>query len=434
MVLDMILRLLRKREGYSQRGLARMMGVSQASVVRWEQRRIQPRPDQINMLAEIFRVDVAGLRAAFPTEDRRKTFVGDARKWGGKRQIFGRKADAETYVEESREVYMRGAPGVIDPEKSPTFADAAQNYLMEQKLRMEREDIGPSQYQSRQRDVQVIAELDVDGLPIADQRVGLIGVPRAKQVRNLIYKRYRSPRTSHKTFNTFTHLYDYLVEMEVVESNPADKLQKRIRAGGRKPLRISTELIHSIIKHTEQKYRLPVTFAAYTGLRCGEQRALRWEDVDLERSVVSVTRAIKHGGKSGEPKTECGIRKVVLVPQLVELLRQWQLEQPLKQRKNNLVFPTSEGATADGNNWRKRGLYPACDRAGVPRVRWHDLRHYLASVLLFEAENVSRAAIAKMLGHHDANFTYTQYGHWMENAERDKGLATRLGVALRRRS
>ena len=127
---------------------------------------------------------------------------------------------------------------------------------------------------------------------------------------------------------------------------------------------------------------LALSFAGQTGLRFGELAALGWMDIDLDRKRVTVTKAVREVSKGvyeiqEVPKTDAGFRTVFLTPQLVAELREWKLRSPV----TDLVFPTRAGTfhiTSD--NLRKRVLHPACKAAGIDELRWHDLRHFVASI------------------------------------------------------
>jgi integrase len=132
--------------------------------------------------------------------------------------------------------------------------------------------------------------------------------------------------------------------------------------------------------------------AVHTGMRQGEMLALRWQDVDLENAVVSVRRTLtRKGGKVafGEPKTKKSRRSIRLTPQAAEALR-LHLERQLRDIKilgdryqdQGLVFTTDTGAPVNPSNLRQRSFSQVLNRAGLPHMRFHDLRHTCATLLL----------------------------------------------------
>lgn len=180
---------------------------------------------------------------------------------------------------------------------------------------------------------------------------------------------------------------------------------------------------------------LAVAFAFQTGLRFGEHCALRWCDLDMDKKRVSVVVAKRKAGRGGQfevgvTKTKLSRRVVPLTPQLIALLKAWKLRSPYS-KEDDLVFPTRRGTYQyDSGNWRSRYLHPACDAVGIDRLRWHDMRHFFASVLL-DSFGTDWARIADLMGHDSTDFTRRQYGHWIEpEAAEDEQASDELGAAF----
>ena len=140
----------------------------------------------------------------------------------------------------------------------------------------------------------------------------------------------------------------------------------------------------------EALYVLAVT----TGMRRGEVLGLKWSDIDLENATVSVRRTLTRtdNGKRvtlGDPKTKRSRRTIRLTPQAVEALRV-HLEKQLQEMEalgdrysdQGLVFTTEAGTPINPSTLRQRSLAPLLKRAGLPHIRFHDLRHTCATLLL----------------------------------------------------
>jgi integrase len=163
--------------------------------------------------------------------------------------------------------------------------------------------------------------------------------------------------------------------------------------------------------------------AAYTGLRSGELRALRWQDVDLEAKRLHVRTALMRGNVVGQPKTRKGRRSVELSAFAVAALRT-QREQQDRERQRlgdewqgtGLVFTSIVGTALDGTNVL-HAFYRFCDRAGLPRVRIHDLRHLQATLLLVGGINLK--VVADRLGHSHINVTLDTYSHVVPTMQRE---------------
>ena len=169
-----------------------------------------------------------------------------------------------------------------------------------------------------------------------------------------------------------------------------------------------------------------ITVAVGLGLRQGEALGLRWEDVDLEAGVLSVRRTLERAGtepRFGAPKTARS-RRTITVPGVVAAAlrrhRTRQLEERLaagpRWRESGLVFTTSIGTAVD-----KSGLHKAFKAilraAGLPDIRYHDLRHTAATLLL--AQGVDVRTIMETLGHAHISMTLNTYAHVMPALQRD---------------
>ncbi len=161
--------------------------------------------------------------------------------------------------------------------------------------------------------------------------------------------------------------------------------------------------------------------AIHTGMRQGELLALRWQDVDLENAVASVRRTLtRSGGKVlfGEPKTKKSRRSIRLTPQAVEALRV-HLKRQLRDieilgdryQDQGLVFTTDTGAPINPSNLRQRSFAPLLKRAGLPHMRFHDLRHTCATLLL--SRGVHPKFVQELLGHATIAITLDTYSHVM---------------------
>lgn len=159
-----------------------------------------------------------------------------------------------------------------------------------------------------------------------------------------------------------------------------------------------------------ERWRATLALAGYAGLRLGEIRALRWEDVDLEANTISVARSMLPDGTTKTPKTAAGVRTVPLLPSLRRLLVVWKLKST-RTRPVDLIVCTAEGMPAQERNLR-RALDDAKETAGLAggsdRLSWHSLRHSFASMLATDLE-LPATTLARLTGHADAGFTLRVY-------------------------
>ena len=151
-----------------------------------------------------------------------------------------------------------------------------------------------------------------------------------------------------------------------------------------------------------------------TGLRRGELLGLKWGDIDLAAGIIRVHRQIARiNGEIVEAplKTKNSYRVVSISPQAVEVLR----EQKCKT-KDEYIFPSPNGGPISPdsvNNMLKRVL----ERAGIPKVRFHDLRHTFATLALQNGVDIK--TVSGMLGHFSAGFTLDTYAHVTTAAQKE---------------
>lgn len=155
-----------------------------------------------------------------------------------------------------------------------------------------------------------------------------------------------------------------------------------------------------------------------TGLRQGELLGLRWTDVDLGAATLRVSQtrqAIRGKATFGEPKSQTSRRTVTFSATSQRLLtahRARQNEQRLSRGRRwndtGLVFTRETGAALDGPTVTHR-FQRFLEAAGLPRMRFHDLRHASASLLLIEGQPAR--AVADRLGHSTTRLTQDTYAH-----------------------
>jgi integrase len=176
--------------------------------------------------------------------------------------------------------------------------------------------------------------------------------------------------------------------------------------------------------------------AVALGLRRGEALALRWEDIDFDARTLRVSGSLQRiNGELvvSEPKTARSRRTIPLPNVCVEALirhranqAKEKLEAPIWPRPE-LVFATSVGTPIEPRNL-VRHFEALCKRAGIRKVRFHDLRHTCASLLL--AQGVEPRVIMDTLGHTMIGTTLNLYTHVLPATQRD--AADRMDDVLRK--
>ncbi len=163
------------------------------------------------------------------------------------------------------------------------------------------------------------------------------------------------------------------------------------------------------------------TVALALGLRQGEALALRWQDIDLEGRQLHVRHGLQRiDGKLQlvETKTARSGRSITMPAAVVAALRQHQLRQVKADLRidGGFVFAHSDGSPLDGSVVTHQ-FQKLLKRAGMPRMRFHDLRHGCASLLL--AQGISARVVMETLGHSTITTTMNIYGHVMPSLRQE---------------
>jgi integrase len=255
---------------------------------------------------------------------------------------------------------------------------------------------------------------------------------RARSRDEAIRAREVSPATLAKHLRQLGACFEAAIAEGYAERNPVRELHKTARprpTKSRPAYYTDDELARLWPELAERPVFLTLgKVATATGLRAGELAALRWGDVDLLNRELQVRRTYTTGigltpPKSGEART------IDLTPQAAALLEGWFAESP----GDGLVFEREEGGHIEPSYTTKGVLYPALERAGVPRIGergrkrdFHSFRHSFARIALEHGAEITW--VQKQLGHSSITVTVDLYGSWARSAE--KAQAKKLGAAF----
>jgi integrase len=166
--------------------------------------------------------------------------------------------------------------------------------------------------------------------------------------------------------------------------------------------------------------------ALASGMRQSEILGLQWPELDLDGALVQVRWQLKH--EEGQwvwkpPKTRRSRRQIALAPTIVAALRAHQTAQAEERRRigspgedHELVFCTRRGRPLASRNIY-RAFHGLLEKAGIRRVRFHDLRHTAATLLL--ASRVNPKVVSEMLGHATVAITLDIYSHVLPDMQQD---------------
>jgi integrase len=175
--------------------------------------------------------------------------------------------------------------------------------------------------------------------------------------------------------------------------------------------------VNALLEACEPEWLPLFMTAAYTGVRLGELLALQWGDIDAAGHRIFVRRTLWRG-KYYLPKTRRARRAIYVGDQLLGTLAAWQRTQHgnAAPASEAVVFPSTIGGPLDADNVRARVWIPTLRRAKLRYVKIHSLRHFFASMLIEQGENLKY--ISSQLGHASIGITVDVYGHLLPDERR----------------
>jgi integrase len=247
-----------------------------------------------------------------------------------------------------------------------------------------------------------------------------------------------SPRSVEYIHTTLSKALNAAVDADLARKNVAARMQLPQKQHSEKRVLTAEQVRHffDIAAEAKDRFYALYVMAFTTGLRRGELLGLKWSDIDLDRGIVRVQRSLDtYAGPATEraPKREASRRSVKLLPEAVaalELHRRRQLEDRLRVgprwEDHDYVFPSSRGTPMSGDNLVRRNLKPLLEKAGLPSLTFHELRHTFASLSFAAREHPGM--VQKILGHSSIVQTMDTYSHLVPGMADD--AAERFGGYL----
>jgi integrase len=213
-----------------------------------------------------------------------------------------------------------------------------------------------------------------------------------------------------------SRLFGHAVRRGLIEVNPVSKLDRseRPRISRQERPVLNPEEIGRLLEAAAPRFRTLLATAILSGLRQGELLGLHWRDVDFDKQLIHVRTQLNRKRRDVPPKTERAVRDVILMPALAQALRQHRTESAFN-RPDDYVFTTRTGTPHHAPHIGMRVLKPALEKAGIQSVRWHDLRHTFASLLIAGGANIT--FVSRQLGHTSSQITLGVYAHLLDREE-----------------
>jgi integrase len=227
--------------------------------------------------------------------------------------------------------------------------------------------------------------------------------------------------TVRKVITILGQIMAYAVRHRMIDFNPVRDAERPRHQGredqeAEKKIAILTPVqIRAFLDKVEdQKYRTLFLTAIMTGARQGEVLGFKWSDVDFQKKQLQVSRTYNHG-RFFTPKTKGSARRIDIAPMLLKELAGWKLKSG--GTDDDLIFPNEAGEPLNYSNMVQRYFLKGLRDAEIPRVRFHDLRHTYASLLLSQGENIKY--IQTQLGHSTPTVTLNIYSHLMKDSNQE---------------
>ncbi len=251
-----------------------------------------------------------------------------------------------------------------------------------------------------------------------------------QQVQAFYSKKIRdglSPKTVNNVHVLLHKALDNAVKWNLLPRNVCDAVTPP-RIPRKEKNVLTREQAHILLKEVKaHRLEALLTLAVTTGMREGELLALRWQDIDLEHGSLQVKRAVtylkEYGYVESEPKTAKSQRTIKLPVFVVSILLTHRLQQKEQKQEvgttwidKGLVFTNAQGYYLSPSTLLKM-FKRFLVSIGLPSMRFHDLRHSAATILL--AMNTHPKVVQEILGHSQIAMTLDVYSHALPSMQED---------------
>ena len=335
----------------------------------------------------------------------------------GKRKSVrvGDRAAAEALASKIRMELKAGELQLAPKEKVPTFGEYARKWL---------DGYGETHLKySTLKGYEGIFKRHLQSLH--DKPIDRITRPELRELIITKQKEGLAPASVSRIKALVSVILSHALEDGLIAANPASRLGRLIKVKERKadvnPLtREEARVFLEVVRENYPRYYPFFLCALRTGMRLGELLALEWGDIDFRGRFIEVRRSLVRRCFT-TPKNHKA-RRVDMSRQLSDTLRVLQVEQKREVLAKGWkevppqVFVNEVGKPLDRGNLVRRVFWRSLEKAGLRRIRLHDLRHTFASLLIQNGESL--AYVKDQLGHHSIQITVDTYGHLVPGANR----------------
>ncbi len=352
---------------------------------------------------------------AFEVKDRngkRKTI----KKRGFKGKTECRLAEAEAKV-----AWENGS--FIDPSKM-LYKEYVENWL-ENKQDISPETRDTNEGHLRNHIVPVLGHIPLQKITVLDIENLLIALKNKRNKNN----KPLADGTIKKIFNLVQTSFKSALRKELIKKNPFDLLDNGSKPKVSKPKvdYWTVDEVKTFFSKLEHRQKIMFVLAIHTGMRRGEILGLRWRDIDFKTRQIRISKSLSaKQGLKDRVKTTSGYRSITVSPLVAKELKQHKAVINQEQlaskdyQDNDLVVCQEDGQPVSISNfpkfWRR-----IVNNTGMRYIRFHDLRHTCASLLL--SAGIHPKIVQELLGHKSIKVTLDKYSHMMPNMQEDAAKA-----------
>lgn len=229
-----------------------------------------------------------------------------------------------------------------------------------------------------------------------------------------------APRTVLHTHRMLKQALAHAVTLDLLVKNPCDAVIPP-RPGPPRHAALTSAQVEILLRECpDPQFKILIELAVHTGMRKGELLGLQWQDVDLELNVLRIERSIQYlphgvGLLVRPPKTRYGRRSIAVSAGIRSRLRDYRAA-ARETSAGSFVFcrPDGQPLRTDSVSAKFRRL---AENAGLAGIRFHDLRHTSATLLL--GGGIHPKVVSERLGHANVSITLDMYGHSLPHMQRE---------------
>lgn len=262
----------------------------------------------------------------------------------------------------------------------------------------------------------------IGDIPLTDLRLS-----RIERFYGTLISMGLGPRTVRIVHSVLHRAFEKAVMYSLLTSNPAHGATLPKYQHAEMQIWDEFQVIQFLSAASESRYKALYHLAVKTGMRQGELFGLKWSDLQWHNGTLLVQRQVqkipRQGWKFLTPKTKAGSRAIKLGDATLQILRLHRESQEAEKalmgerwKEHGLIFTSKVGTPGDPSNLRF-DFNRIIAEAGLPKIRFHDLRHTAASLMLNHGVPVIVAS--KRLGHSQPSTTLDVYGHLYHEMQND---------------